>query len=83
MATGSVTITRSAVLSTEKVEVRQPVNFVLNTVIGIVFGLMGTIFLVFFMNYIIDRIKTMEDVEKRLGVRVLGAIPKQDNKDSK
>lgn len=48
---------------------------ILNMAIAGVLGLMLGIFLVFLIEYLDNTIKTAEDVEKHLGLAVLGAIP--------
>ena len=50
-------------------------NKKLNVLIAFVVGLMASVGLVFFMEYMDNTVKTSEDVEKLLGIPVLGVIP--------
>lgn len=43
-----------------------------------VLGVMLGVFIAFIVEYLDNTIKTPEDVEKYLGLPVLGAIPKMD-----
>lgn len=47
----------------------------LNMAIAGVLGIMGGVFLAFMLEFIDNTLKTPEDVEKHLGLPVLGAIP--------
>lgn len=57
------------------VKPRKSVNLALGAVMGMFFGL-G---LVFFLDYLDNTIRTPEDVEKFLGLSVLGVIPKMQD----
>jgi|SRR5680860_416723 len=50
-------------------------NKTLNVLIAFVVGLMASVGLVFLLEYIDNTIKTSSDVEKLLGIPVLGVIP--------
>lgn len=47
----------------------------LNTAIAFFLGLMVSIFIAFIIEYLDDTIKTPEDIEKYLGLAVIGTIP--------
>ncbi len=49
-------------------------NVVLNVVIALVLGGMVSVFVVFFMEYLMNKIKTVEDIEKGLKVEVLTTL---------
>lgn len=51
----------------------------LNIAIAGVLGFMVGVFIAFLREYLDNTIKTPEDIEKYLGVPVLGMIPKEDN----
>lgn len=51
------------------------VNLMLNMAISLVLGLMLGVFIIFGLEYMDNTIKTAEDVEKHLGLTVLGATP--------
>lgn len=53
-------------------------NKTLNVLIALVVGLMASIGLVFLLEYIDNTIKTSSDIEKLLGIPVLGVIPNYD-----
>ena len=50
-------------------------NKTLNVLIAFVVGLMASVGLVFLMEYMDNTVKTSDDVEKLLGIPVLGVIP--------
>lgn len=56
-------------------------NKMLNIVIAFVVGLMLSIGLVFFLEYIDNTIKTEQDVDRKLGLPVLGSISLMKEKD--
>jgi capsular polysaccharide biosynthesis protein len=47
----------------------------MNVAIAFLIGIMAAVGLIFFLEYVDDTIKTNEDVEKYLGLTVLGTIP--------
>ena len=53
-------------------------NKTLNVLIAFVVGLMASVGLVFLLEYIDNTVKTSSDVEKLLGIPVLGVIPNYD-----
>lgn len=53
-------------------------NKTLNVLIAFVVGLMASVGLVFLLEYIDNTVKTESDVEKLLGIPVLGVIPNYD-----
>ncbi len=50
-------------------------NVVFNTVIALVLGGMISVFMVFFMEYLLGKVKTIDDIEKGLNVEVLTILP--------
>ena len=50
-------------------------NLQLNLVLGLMLGLFGGVALAFLLEYLDDSIKSPEDVEKALGLPVVGVIP--------
>jgi len=54
-------------------------NKTLNVLIAFVVGLMAVVGLVFFLEYLDNTVKTSSDVEKLLGIPVLGIIPSFQN----
>ena len=67
----SVSIVDTAVIPTQPVKP----NKTLNVLIAFVVGLMASVGLVFLLEYIDNTVKTSDDVEKLLGIPVLGVIP--------
>ncbi|MDD3416491.1 MAG: GNVR domain-containing protein, partial [Lachnospiraceae bacterium] len=55
------------------------VNTTLNLAISLVLGLMIGVFLAFAIEYLDNTIKTEGDVEKHLGLAVIGSIPDFDH----
>lgn len=55
-------------------------NPFLNILIGIFLGFSGGILLVFFLEYLDSTIKIPEDIEKGLGLDLLGIIPEENQK---
>lgn len=51
----------------------------LNIAIGFVLGVMIGVFIVFLREYLDNTIKTKEDVERHLGLPVIGSVPVIDN----
>jgi len=58
-------------------------NKKLNLAIGGILGLMLGVMLIFFMEYMDNTIKTEEDIERTLGLPVLGLIPKISSKNKR
>ena len=52
----------------------------LNMVIAGVFGMMISIFVVFLLEYLDNTIKTPGDIEKYLGLNIIGIIPMMQEK---
>ena len=52
-------------------------NLFFNILVGIIAGIVAGIGLAFFLEYLDTSIKTVDDVEKYLGLPVLGAIPQR------
>lgn len=46
-----------------------------NVIIAFLFGIVAAVGIMFFLEYLDDSIKTREDIEKHLGLKVLGIIP--------
>lgn len=67
----SVSIVDTAVTPTDPVKP----NKKLNILIAFVVGLMASVGLVFLLEYMDNTVKTSDDVEKLLGIPVLGVIP--------
>ncbi|MBC2722194.1 Wzz/FepE/Etk N-terminal domain-containing protein [Desulfosporosinus sp.] len=70
----SVSIVDTAVTPTHPVKP----NKTLNILIAFVVGLMASVGLVFLLEYLDNTVKTSDDVEKLLGIPVLGVIPNYD-----
>ena len=70
----SVSIVDSAVTPDKPVKP----NKKLNVLIAFVVGLMASVGLVFLLEYIDNTVKTSDDIEKLLGIPVLGVIPNYD-----
>ena len=67
----SVSIVDSAVTPTQPVKP----NKKLNILIAFAVGLMASVGLVFLLEYLDNTVKTSDDIEKLLGIPVLGVIP--------
>jgi capsular polysaccharide biosynthesis protein len=67
----SVSIVDTAVIPDKPIKP----NKILNVVIAFVVGLMASVGLVFLLEYMDNTVKTSSDVEKLLGIPVLGLIP--------
>ena len=57
----------------------QCVNERLNIAIGFVLGIMIGVFIVFLREYFDNTIKTREDVERHLGLPLIGSVPVIDD----
>ena len=57
-------------------------NVMLNTLIGLALGLMLGVLLAFVLEFLDDTLKTPDDIERRLGLTVLGIIPKLAGKQT-
>ncbi|MCF8056750.1 MAG: polysaccharide biosynthesis tyrosine autokinase [Desulfocapsa sp.] len=55
----------------------------INLLIGIVFGFLGGACLAFFFEYLDNTVKSPEEIEKRFGIKVLGAIEELTQKGQK
>lgn len=55
----------------------------LNAALGLVSGLFLGLVLAFLLEFLDDRIKNTDDIERLLGLPILGIIPRSKNKDSK
>ena len=53
-------------------------NKLMNVAIAAVLGMMVGLFIVFLLEYMDNKIKTPQDIEKQLGLPVLGVIPNED-----
>ena len=53
-------------------------NKLMNIAIAAVLGMMVGLFIVFLLEYMDNKIKTPQDIEKQLGLPVLGVIPNED-----
>lgn len=53
-------------------------NKVMNVAIAAVLGLMIGLFVVFIIEYLDNKIKTPQDIEKHLGLPILGVIPNEE-----
>ncbi len=53
-------------------------NKVMNVLIAFVLGTMIGLFVVFLIEYLDNKIKTPQDIEKHLGLSVIGVIPNED-----
>lgn len=55
-------------------------NRVMNIVIAAVLGFMIGLFIVFILEYMDNKIKTPQDIEKHLGLPILGVVPNENMK---
>ena len=53
-------------------------NKMMNVAIAAVLGMMIGLFVVFLLEYLDNKIKTPQDIEKHLGLSVIGVIPNED-----
>ena len=53
-------------------------NKMMNVAIAAVLGMMIGLFVVFVLEYLDNKIKTAQDIEKHLGLSVIGVIPNED-----
>lgn len=53
-------------------------NKIMNIAIATVLGLMISLFVVFLLEYMDNKIKKPEDIEKHLGLPILGVVPKEN-----
>ena len=53
-------------------------NKMMNVAIAAVLGMMIGLFIVFLLEYLDNKIKTVQDVEKHLGLSVIGVIPSEN-----
>ena len=53
-------------------------NKMMNVAIAAVLGMMIGLFVVFLIEYLDNKIKTPQDIEKHLGLSVIGVIPNED-----
>ena len=56
---------------------KEPVkpNKIMNILVAAVLGMMIGLFIVFFIEYLDDKLKTTQDIETHLGIPVLGVVP--------
>ncbi len=52
-------------------------NFLLNVILSVVIGLIAGVGLAYFIEYLDTSVKTVDDVERYLGVPVIGVIPQK------
>ena len=52
-------------------------NKIMNIAIAAVLGLMLGLFIVFLMEYLDNKLKTPQDIEKHLGLNVIGVVPNE------
>lgn len=79
----SVYVTRRATTMEEPIQIKQSINLVFNTALGFMLGLMISISLVLFLAYLKNRAQMVAQLENRLGIRVIGVIPKYDANETK
>ena len=60
-----------AILPKEPVKPKKIMNMVIAAILGMMIGL----FIVFFIEYLDNKLKTIQDIEKHLGLPVLGVVP--------
>ena len=53
-------------------------NKMMNVAVAAVLGMMIGLFIVFLIEYLDNKIKTPQDIEKHLGLPVLGVIPNEE-----
>lgn len=51
-------------------------NKIINVLIAIVIGVMGSVFIIFLMEALNTKIKKVEDIQDKLGIPVFGVVPK-------
>ena len=61
-----------------RVVIHYGINGVMNVAIATVLGLMMGLFVVFLLEYMDTKIKKPEDIEKHLGLPILGVVPKEN-----
>lgn len=76
MELGDIRIIDSALVPDEPIKPNKKLNLAIGGILGLMLGIM----LVFFMEYMDNTIKTTEDVERYLGLPVIGLIPKINSK---
>lgn len=69
-----VTAREMAALTGNTTSSKELPNVVLNTVIALVLGAMISVFMVFFMEYLLGKVKTKEDIEKSVQIEVLATL---------
>lgn len=74
MMVENVQVIDTAQVPTDPVKPRPMMNMAISAVLGIMLG----VFIAFLIEFLDSTIKTSDDVEKHLGVPVLGTIPKID-----
>ncbi|KAF0091911.1 MAG: capsular polysaccharide biosynthesis protein [Fusobacteria bacterium] len=74
MPSGEVTIMDSSKVPTEAVSP----NVKLNVAIGFMVGLMGSVGLALLLEHFKNTLVTIEDVERNLGITVIGIIPERE-----
>lgn len=52
-------------------------NKVMNIIVAAVLGMMLGLFIVFFLEYLDNKLKTPQDIEKYLGMSMLGVVPSE------
>ncbi len=52
-------------------------NIVMNIMLSVMLGLLGGFGMAFFVEYLDTSLKTVDDIEKHMGVSVIGAIPQR------
>jgi len=72
MELGDIRIIDKALAPDVPIKPNQKLNLAIGGVLGVMLGVM----LVFFMEYLDNTIKTADDIERHLGLPVLGLIPK-------
>lgn len=75
MSVGSIQVTKPGALTPEKITIRKPINIELNTIIGLVLGLIFSVFFIFAKEYLNKKVKTVSDLERSLGLKVIGVLP--------
>ena len=79
MELGDIRIIDKALVPDAPIKPKKKLNLAIGGVLGVMLGVM----LVFFMEYLDNTIKTADDIERHLGLPVLGLIPKVNSKRKK
>ncbi len=69
-----VQVIDQAILPTSPIKPNKMMNMAISAVLGMMIGL----FVVFLIEYLDNKLKTPQDIEKHLGLPILGVVPNED-----